>query len=167
MVGASSAVSETPAPASQPVAWSRRSGVPDVAGAAIALPSVQAQPRPIDAPGSGCPADAVATASARAVNVARLATWRMPDTSKVDQSWWIFVILLLAVAVLWSVLVAGRAAFSHARSGEHQLRLMRTRIGGWPHQSGRPPGRGSGAAGHGRAADGVFTVKVSREDQWW
>jgi hypothetical protein len=48
------------------------------------------------------------------VGVAPSAARRLPDPSKVNIGWWIFAILLLAAAVLWSVVAARGTVFSHA-----------------------------------------------------
>jgi hypothetical protein len=52
--------------------------------------------------------------SQKAAIVARRAARRFPDPSKVNKSWWIFVILLLAAAGVLSFLAAWGTVFSHA-----------------------------------------------------
>ncbi len=106
---------EVPSSAPEPATAMNQSGagetaVPGVADADNELPPDQTEPQPPIAPmrtGAQPPPE-------RAVTVAQPAEPRFPDPSKVNTGWWVFVSLLLAVAVVWSFVAAGGTAFSHA-----------------------------------------------------
>ena len=104
---------ETLGSAPQPAAGMNDSGtgeaaVPDVAGADNA-PPVQTGPRPaIATMGTAVPPPQ------RAAAAGRPPAPLFPDPSKINKSWWVFAILLLFVAVVWSFLAAWGTAFSHA-----------------------------------------------------
>jgi hypothetical protein len=84
--------------------------VPTVAGAGNALPPDQTEPQPPIAPVRA----GTQPQPERAATVAQAAGPRLPDPSKANTGWWVFVILLLAVAVVWSFVAARGPAFSHA-----------------------------------------------------
>ena len=110
-------MSETPAPAAQSRADAGAPGAGQVGapGDASAHPPVQTQPRPSGAPvGTGAVSTLSPLPPRAGVSVDPPAAGRLPDPSKVNMGWWIFAILLLAAAALWSVVAAEQTAFSHA-----------------------------------------------------
>jgi hypothetical protein len=87
-------------------------GGPGVADAGAVPSTVQTEPRPSTVPvGTGSQPTPSPQGGA---SVSRFAARRLPDPSKVNTGWWIFAILLFAVAVVCSVVVAWGTAFSHA-----------------------------------------------------
>lgn len=104
---------ETPGSPPQPTAGVNESGTGEAAvpgvGDAGNPPPAQMEPRPAIAT-VGTAAQPTQGSAARGRPPALL----FPDPSQVNNSWWVLVILVLAVAVLWSFLAAWGTAFTHA-----------------------------------------------------